>query len=241
MDKPLISVVIPTYNEEKYIGDLLKSIKKQTYKNYEVIIGDYKSKDRTREIARKYGAKIASTNKKGFSEGKNAGLKKAKGEIIAFIDADFTLSKRVFEEVVETFEKYPDVIAVQPRVFARRKALPYQKYNKFKIFAKMQNLISYFSFMTSTPQAAPCVFLRSFVVKKVGGFDENIDILEDIDFYRRTRKFGKYRLINAKAGMCMRRLAKHGIAYVYLFKYFPAAIYNSLKLKTNKIEYNPIR
>ena len=54
----LISVVIPAYNEEGYIGDLLNSIQAQTYKDYEVIVVDSYSSDKTKEIVKKFGARV---------------------------------------------------------------------------------------------------------------------------------------------------------------------------------------
>ena len=54
----MISIIIPAYNEGKYLPKLLKCIKDQTYKNYEVIVADADSKDKTKEIAKKFGCRI---------------------------------------------------------------------------------------------------------------------------------------------------------------------------------------
>ena len=63
-----ISVIVPTFNEEERIKRLLDSIKKQTYKDYEIIIGDYNSTDRTIQIAKRYGAIITHAKKKGTGQ-----------------------------------------------------------------------------------------------------------------------------------------------------------------------------
>ena len=65
LSNPLISVIVPTYNDGSYLKDLLKSIKAQRYRYYEVIIGDYNSSDETPSIARKYGARIVAIKKRG--------------------------------------------------------------------------------------------------------------------------------------------------------------------------------
>ena len=82
----MLSIIIPTWNEEKYLPKLLGCIKQQTYINYEIIVADADSTDKTRLIAKKYGCRIV---KGGFpAAGRNKGAEIAKGEILAFFDAD---------------------------------------------------------------------------------------------------------------------------------------------------------
>ena len=77
-----ISIIIPTLNEARFLPKLLESIKKQTFTDYEVIVADAGSKDKTLEIAKKYGARIV---KGGFpAEGRNAGARAAKGDFLFF-------------------------------------------------------------------------------------------------------------------------------------------------------------
>ena len=78
-NKPLVSVVIPTYNSEKYIERCLRSIKNQTYKNIEIIIVDKFSTDKTVDIAERHGAKVIQDGGER-ARAKNIGLKNAKGE-----------------------------------------------------------------------------------------------------------------------------------------------------------------
>ena len=84
-----LSIVIPAKNEEKYLPKLLASVKKQSFKDYEIIVADNNSKDKTKEIAKSYGCKIVKGGLPG--KGRNAGAKIAKGEIILFLDADVIL------------------------------------------------------------------------------------------------------------------------------------------------------
>src|SRR5437867_2701970 len=103
--KPLVSVIIPSLNEENYIEKSLKSVKAQDYKNdIEIIVADSNSKDNTAKIARKY-AKVIVTKRKGISVGRNVGAKKARGEILLFLDADTILMPNVVSEVVRYLEE----------------------------------------------------------------------------------------------------------------------------------------
>ncbi len=92
--KKLISIIIPTKNEEKYLPQLLESIKKQTVQPYEIIVADAGSTDRTVEIAKKYGAKVVKGGLPGV--GRNNGARAAKGDIFVFLDADTVLPKKSF-------------------------------------------------------------------------------------------------------------------------------------------------
>ena len=85
---PLVSIIIPTLNSERVINYCLQSIKKQNYKNYEIIIVDNGSKDKTIEIAKKYTKKIFHNSLKSAEASKAFGLTKASGKYIALIDSD---------------------------------------------------------------------------------------------------------------------------------------------------------
>ena len=74
----ILSIIIPTYNEEEYLPVLLESIKKQNFNDYEVIVADANSTDRTREIAKEYGCLIVDGGLPAV--GRNNGAKVAKGE-----------------------------------------------------------------------------------------------------------------------------------------------------------------
>jgi len=82
-----ISVVVCAKNEEKFIEDCLKCLKNQTIKP-EIIVIDGHSKDKTFSIAKKYADKIVKDNKKGIADARNLGWKIAKGDIVAYCDAD---------------------------------------------------------------------------------------------------------------------------------------------------------
>ena len=86
---PRISVVIPALNEEKFLPVLLESLKNQTFKDYEVIVADAGSKDKTLEIAHSYGARVVPGGMPG--PGRNRGAEVATGEFLFFFDSDVLL------------------------------------------------------------------------------------------------------------------------------------------------------
>jgi len=89
-DEPTVSVVIPAYNAERYIGETLESVLAQTYRDFEVVVVDDGSTDGTREIVRGYGepVRLVEQPNSGPAAARNRGVREARGEFIAFIDAD---------------------------------------------------------------------------------------------------------------------------------------------------------
>ncbi|MBM3247159.1 glycosyltransferase family 2 protein [Candidatus Pacearchaeota archaeon] len=102
-----VSVVIPSYNEEKDIGACLESLKKQSYKNIEVILVDDGSSDNTLDVAKQTAKKaklkliLLKQNHQGPGRARNLGAKKSRGEILAFVDSDMTFEKDYVKNLIE--------------------------------------------------------------------------------------------------------------------------------------------
>ncbi|MFO1520296.1 MAG: glycosyltransferase family A protein [bacterium] len=88
MAKPLVSVVIPVYNGEKFLSETLKSVFAQDYGFFEVVVVDDGSTDRSAEIAQSFPAKYVRQANQGHAVAKNRGVEESKGEMLAFLDAD---------------------------------------------------------------------------------------------------------------------------------------------------------
>jgi glycosyltransferase involved in cell wall biosynthesis len=97
---PLVSVIIPTLNSQKYIRECLDSVFEQTYKNYEVIVVDGGSSDKTLEIAKEYSNVRVVNSLKGRSKQKNIGAKESNGQYLYFIDSDFVLGQKTISEAI---------------------------------------------------------------------------------------------------------------------------------------------
>ena len=98
----ILSIIIPTYNEEEYLPILLDSIKKQKFDDYEIIIADAHSTDRTREIAEEYGCIVVDGGMPGV--GRNRGAEVAKGEYLLFLDSDLKLTDDYLRDVIYEFQ-----------------------------------------------------------------------------------------------------------------------------------------
>ncbi len=106
----MLSIIIPTLNEEEWIKKILDQLNEQIEEEDEIIVVDSDSKDRTKEIARKLGAKVINYSKKGKGLACNYGAKHAKNDIIVFLDADSILAKDYIHRIKTAFKK--DILAV---------------------------------------------------------------------------------------------------------------------------------
>ena len=115
MSKKIIkySIVIPCYNEEKFIARTLISLNKQSYEgDKEIIVVDNNCTDKTIDIARSYGAKIVSEKEPGVCHARQAGTLKASGEIVISTDADTIYQPKWLENIDKVFTRNDDVVAV---------------------------------------------------------------------------------------------------------------------------------
>jgi glycosyltransferase involved in cell wall biosynthesis len=112
---PLVSVIIPLYNAQKYVAESIQSIINQTHTNWELIIVNDGSTDNGLEVAQKFESdkiKVFSQKNKGASAARNYGIREAKGEYIQFLDADDLLSTNKIERQIEALEDKQDCISI---------------------------------------------------------------------------------------------------------------------------------
>ena len=111
---PKISIIVPVYKVEKYIGECIESILNQTFTNFELILVDDGSPDKSGDICDNYARKdsrIKAFHKKngGVSSARNYGIEHATGEWLCFVDSDDTIEKNYIESLVKGFELSKDV------------------------------------------------------------------------------------------------------------------------------------
>jgi len=109
-----ISVVVPAYDEERYLPACLKALQRQSLpaENYEVVVVDNASTDATAEVARRYGARVISEPRKGVARARQTGFEAARGEIMASTDADTRVPADWLARIVAHFEADPALGAV---------------------------------------------------------------------------------------------------------------------------------
>jgi O-antigen biosynthesis protein len=100
-----VSVIVPTYNEEQYIGECLGTLLAQSHPDYEVIVVDDGSTDRTIDIARSFGVEIIQQNHRGPGVARNVGAEQASGEILSFLDADMSFDQDFLANLVKPIEQ----------------------------------------------------------------------------------------------------------------------------------------
>ena len=178
----LVSVIITTKNEERNIEKCLQSIKKQAFKNIELIVVDNFSKDKTAELAKKCGAKVYFKGNERSAQ-RNYGAKIATGKYVLYLDADMILSPTLIEECVQKTETSSiDALYIPERIVGHGFWIEVRDFER--------------SFYTGTVIDA-VRFVRRQLFLQVGGFDETFAGPEDWDFDRKIRQAGITGIVNA--------------------------------------------
>ncbi len=110
---PKFSIIIPVYNVEKYIKKCLDSVFNQTYKDFEVIVINDGTPDNSMEIIKEYDITVINQKNQGQSAARNAGIKKATGDYIIFLDSDDYWRKDLLKEINKSLKNNPDVVRFQ--------------------------------------------------------------------------------------------------------------------------------
>jgi len=187
--EPVISVIIPAHNEEKHIKDCVKSIFATVYpkEKLDVMVVDDGSSDNTYAIAKSFGKKVRVFKKKQGGKGAalNFGLEKAKGELVATMDADSYLTEDTIKELVPYFTD-PDVMAVTPSIKIRASDSWLKEFQRVEYLMILfsRKLLSFIDSVPVTP--GPFSMFRTKVFDEVGKFDEN-NLVEDIEIALRIQ------------------------------------------------------
>ena len=200
----IFSIIIPTYNEEEYLPVLLDSIKEQDFDDYEIIVADANSTDKTREIAESYGCVVVDGGLPAV--GRNSGAKVAKGEILLFLDSDLQLTDDYLRNVLYEFRMERLGIAITQME-------PLSDKVEDKLFHDFANYFM-ISVENIKPHGAGCygIIAKKSLHDECGGFDETLTFGEDTDYIERLAKKESFRVLrNAKIGVSTRRLEEEGI------------------------------
>lgn len=194
-ERPFVSVVICAYNEEKGITNCIAAVKNQTYpkKRYEIVVVDNASTDKTAEVARLSGARVVIEKHKGIAYARQKGSLSAKGEIIAFTDADTLVPKNWLESLIGPFEKDENLVAFG----GTYRITTGSPLAKFVINHGMYYLYLFARIITGGwILIGPNMAYRKKAFEKTGGFDTGLLQGEDTDISQKLKKIGKVRLSN---------------------------------------------
>jgi glycosyltransferase involved in cell wall biosynthesis len=211
------SILIPTLNEEKYIGTLLGALTKQTYKDFEVIVVDGNSKDNTQDVVREYldklNLRLLKSPKRGVSFQRNYAVSHARHEDLMFMDADICVEENFLADIAAYLEKNAVDVLTAKNIPMSNLLFDRLLYGGFHLFMRFMSL------------REPILIGTFFYVKKsvfdsVSGFSEDLFISEDMDLARRiySAGFKKYVLLESpKVFFSVRRLNETGrLAFIHL-------------------------
>jgi len=208
----MLSIIIPTLNEEKSLPALLSSIKEQEFENYEIIVADAGSKDDTLKLAKKYDCRIVDGGLPAV--GRNNGAKIAKGDYLLFLDADVILPKDFLKITINKFKnKNLDISSCLMTPLSSK-----------KIDFILHNVVNIYLMITQYfyPHAPGfCILVKKDLHNVIKGFNEKIKLAEDHDYANRAGRSGKFRIsYSPKIFVSVRRLETDGrfnISMKYLF------------------------
>lgn len=178
----LVSVIIPTLNEERYIGNTLQFISAVPY--VEIIVVDGGSADKTVQIARRFTEYVFLTHA-GRAHQMNFGAQHATGEVLLFLHADTILLPGAIE-MVRYHMRHVNVVGGAFNLHLDSESALIQLIARF---ATLRSLI------TRVPYGDQGIFVRSRIFRHIGGY-KLLPIMEDLDFAKRMRRMGKIMFIS---------------------------------------------
>lgn len=187
---PLVSVILPCYNESKEVISAISEIKKQTYREAEVILVDDGSTDNTVEIARdatkdERNFRIVEMTHHGLTHARNVGIKESKGEIVFFAESDCVYDPTYLEEAIQSFEQNSEASAVclTGGPLKLRSTLATES-------VEIENLLQHKFLKEGKIKPFYAWIFRKEALLKIGGFDETLFQGEDKDIFRRFTEAG---------------------------------------------------
>jgi glycosyltransferase involved in cell wall biosynthesis len=185
---PLVTVVTPAYNIAKYIGETVDSVLRQTFRDFEYLVVDDGSTDNSVDVVKAHVGddprfRLVQGEHRGPSAARNAGIREAKGQYIAFLDGDDRWHPRFLERQLQLIQSLPPDVGV---VFCRSRLV---LENGTLVFLQWQRAGRYdFDdvLVDSNPaRNGSSLLIRTSCFADVGGFDEDLRRLEDLDMWLR--------------------------------------------------------
>lgn len=181
----MISVIIPSYNYDSFVGDAIKSIQAQTYKNWECIVVDDGSADNTKSIVGEFCKNDPRITyfyqeNSGLSASRNNGIKKSSGELIALLDADDTFMPDKLEQQIRILEEHKADL-----IFSNAKAIKLDRESNFNQYGEIK-WKSPLDYIGRNPIIPSSVLMTRKLFDSVGEFSEELKSIEDGDYWFRA-------------------------------------------------------
>ena len=187
-NEPLVSIILPTFNSEKFIKKTIESLLMQSYKNYEIILIDNNSTDRTVEIIKEFIKKgklkivLLKNKHRNLSLSLNMGIKKANGKYIMRMDSDDYALKNRIKESVRFLKKNPNIKLIGSNIL-----LTYYGLKIKKIMPKSyDSILSSICFMN--PFIHPTIMFDKDIINNTGLYNTKNSYSEDYEYWSRVIK-----------------------------------------------------
>ena len=194
---PEFSVVIPVFNKAKHVAVMLRSVLAQDFMNFEIIVVNDGSTDKSMEIIHDFSdarIKILDQENHGLSHARNTGIAAAEGRIIALLDADDRWKPEHLKNLHFLVNNFPqaDLFGAAYEEFFANGNVIIPQINHLEPIDKPHIITDFFKANMQQPLVAPSSFaFRRSIIEEIGGFDTAITYSEDVDFYIRANL--KYR------------------------------------------------
>lgn len=194
-----VSVIIPAYNSSSTIARALNSVINQTVAVDEIIVIDDGSEDNTCKIVETHYPFVTLIRQKnsGAASARNAGVKSAKSELIAFLDSDDFWHIKKNEYQISIFSQYPNlgICSTQLEYFYEKNGISSELEARRQIGPCCQKLVFFKDVFQRPFLATPSVMIKTSLFRKINGFNENLETAEDVDLWIRSTYVSEYRLI----------------------------------------------
>ncbi len=202
--QPLVSIITINYNQAQATYELLQSIKKVTYSNYEVIVVDNASKENPKPLINALFPEVTvilSEENLGFAGGNNLGIAAAKGKYLFFVNNDTELTENVMEQLLAMFEEVPNLGMVSPKIcyYDEPNRIQYVGFTRINPYTARNTTIGeheidegQYSQPVPTPYAhGAAMMVKREVIENVGLMAETFFLYyEELDWCERIRKEG---------------------------------------------------
>lgn len=188
MNNPVVSVIIPTYNYARFVGQAIRSVLDQTFTDYEIIVVDDGSTDETPEVLAGFGSsiRVIRQKNKGGSAARNTGIAAARGKYIAFLDADDQWEPCKLEIQVEALERDPEVGIIFSDIQHIVNGCPvHKRYLHERGYRYPASGHIFVNLLHEGFIFTPTVIVSRAVLEDVGGFDTTLRNCEDVDLWFR--------------------------------------------------------
>jgi len=242
-EMPQISLIIPAFDEEKLLPRLLESarIARERFHGgsdaIEVIVSDNASTDRTAEIARAAGCRVARVEKRRIGATRNGGAAIARGRILGFVDADTDVHPETFNAI--------DAVMATGRFAGGATGWEFERNSpglaatRFVVGKVVTGLLRI---------EGGVVFCSRAAFDAIGGYNDTKDIAEDVEFFRAVRAYGKRNGLSmkmgtpeAKATVCTRKFDEHGDWHMFYMAWWPLLKWKSFRKIVDEYWYPPQR